>query len=247
MATVIKAGESGTVARRLTTVDLADHLREAQSVIADARARSAQMIRDARREAEHVREQARVEGHRTGYAEGVAQGRSEGLQEARERALAEFKEQQDSLARTLISAIQAFETMKEDLEIAARRDVLELAVELARHLTFALGRLHRESAVENLRRAVARVGRRTNLTVRVNAADQEAMEQFAPALAAQWREAGHVTVETDDAIAPGGCRVHTAETDVDATLETQLEATVHLLLGKRVAGEPLGHEGAADA
>lgn len=234
MATVIKAGEAGKVVRRLATVDLADHLREAHSVIDAARARAAAMVRDAQRESDGIREAARSEGFAAGHAKGSAEGRAEGFTAAHDEALAAFALKQESLIAALSTAVDSLGAMKADLEIAAQRDVLEFAVKLARKLTFEIGELHRESAQENLRRALGLVGKRTDVTIRVNAADQESMTLFAPQLMERLGEAGRVTVEVDESIGPGGCRVHTPHSDVDATLETQTEELVRLLLGKEL-------------
>jgi len=231
MATVIKAGEAGKVVRRLATVDLADHLREAQSVIAAARSRAVAMVQEARREADAIREASRADGFLVGHEKGLAEGRAEGFEAARGEALTAFAEQQDSLVSALSGVVRALDTQKDDLEIAARRDVLKFAVSVARKLTFAIGSLHRESAQENLRRAFSSIARRTDITIRINSNDRESMEAFAPELVAQMGDSRRVTVEVDDALSPGGCLVQTSNCDVDATLETQTEELVRLLLG----------------
>lgn len=231
MATVIKAGEAGKVVRRLATVDLADHLREAHSVIDAARARAAAMVRDAQRESDRIREAARSEGFTAGHAQGSAEGRAEGLAAAHDEALAAFALKQESLIAALSTAVGSLGAMKTDLEIAAQRDVLEFAVKLACKLTFEVGNLHHESAQENLRRALGLIGKRSDVIIRVNSADLDSMTLFAPQLMEQLGETGRVTVEVDESLKPGGCRVHTPTSDVDATLETQTAELVRLLLG----------------
>ncbi len=47
MSTVIKANEGGRLLRRLSTVDLADHLAEAQGVIDQAKQCASQIVFDA--------------------------------------------------------------------------------------------------------------------------------------------------------------------------------------------------------
>ncbi len=51
MSTVIKAGRGGPILQRLSTVDLADHLAEAEAVIAEAKRRAAQIVVTAERDA----------------------------------------------------------------------------------------------------------------------------------------------------------------------------------------------------
>ena len=46
-------------------------------------------------------------------------------------------------------------------------------------------------------------------------------------------DAGAIRVIADESMAPGGCRVETDRTVVDASLETQVDEIVTLLLGER--------------
>lgn len=233
MSTVIKAGHKGSVVKRLAAVDLSDHLAEAKGVIEAACRQAEQVTARAREEARIAVESARAEGHEAGYREGRSAGEAAGQREAFERAMAEFRERHEGAARAMAAAAATIESMKDDLRIAAERDVLDLALLIARKLTFEFGRVHREAATANLQRALALVDRRTDLSVRINPADRETLETFAASLGRTVKDGGHVRLVDDPAVAPGGCVVESGPTEVDATLETQLEQVVAVLAGDR--------------
>lgn len=232
MGTVIKAGEVGPVKRRLAAVDLSDHLAEANSVIEHAHRQAAQITATAREEARAMLDQARREGHEAGYQTGHAEGTDTGRREAFEKATQQFTEQHGRLAAALAQAIESLESMKEDLLIAAERDVLSFAVDVARQLTFRIGSLHSESAGANLRRALDTVSTRTDITVFANPQDHETLETFASQLVEAGKTARHIAIVKEEGISPGGCRVEAGATSVDATLETQIADLVSLLVGE---------------
>lgn len=233
MSTVIKAGQAGRVLQRLSTVDLADHLAEARAVLTDAERRAAQIIAHAERDAERLREEAHQggyqAGHDQGYAEGTATGHQAGLQES----VARFDEQQSALVSAMDRVIAEIDALKQDLAIAAENDLLEFAVSVARRLTFAIGELYPESATENLLRALRLVGSKTDLTVRVHPQDVAAMKTFAESVLQRMDGSRAVNLVADDSVAPGGCRVQSAQAEVDASLETQVDEMVALLLGDK--------------
>lgn len=232
MSTVIKFGEAGKVLKRLTTVDLADHLAEARAEIDEAQRRAAQIVTQAKHEAERSNALSRQSGSKAGYEEGYAAGKTEGYQAAHEEALERFTREQSQIVANMQRAIAEIDAVKEDLRIRANRDLLDFAVLIVRKLTFAIGSLHREAAAANLERALSLVGLKTELSIWVHPADLASMETFAPALAEKINASVAVRVAVDESIAPGGCVVRTDHVEVDARLDTQVDEIVTLLLGE---------------
>ena len=68
MSTVIKAGETGRLLRRLSTVDLVDYVQEGRAVVLEAERRAASIIEEAHRESERLSELASREGREAGHA-----------------------------------------------------------------------------------------------------------------------------------------------------------------------------------
>lgn len=233
MSTVIKAGEAGTIGVRLTTIDLADHVAEARGFLERAKRESARIVADARREATRLFEESRKEGDERGHREGLEEGRTAGREQARAEAMERFDREHSHIVAAMVRAVADMDAMKEGLAVAAERNLLEFAVSVARKLTFDIGELHREAATENLRRAVALVTTATDLTVSVHPADVDSIRTFAASVLTRVASSSAVSIVPDASMAPGGCRVETASTQIDATLETQVEEMLSLLLGKR--------------
>lgn len=231
MPTVIKACETGPLLRRLTNVDLVDHLAEARSVIVEATRRASQIISGAEAEAARVLAAARQGGYEAGHRAGYTEGVEAGHQAAHKESIQRFERQQGQLVAGMQAAIEGVDEIKEGLRIAGERDLLEFAIQVATKLTFAIGEIHRESAVENLKRAIRMVGRQTDVTIRVHPDDLAAMDMFARDVLTQANASRAVELVADESLAPGGCRVDSGCTFIDATLETQVAEIVSLLLG----------------
>ncbi len=234
MSTVIKAGQASKVLQRLTTVDLADHLAEAHAVIADAQLKAAQLLARADREAARAADESRREGYDEGFKKGYAEGTVAGRAEALEQAMTDFEQRHADVRADFRRVIEEIDATKEERNIAASRNLLEFALTLARRLTFAIGEVYREAAVENLKRALEIVGARTDLCIRVHPKDVETMTTFASSTLEHLGASSAARVIADDTVAPGGCFVQTGSTEVDATLESQIEEIVSLLLGRGV-------------
>ncbi len=232
MSTVIKAGQAGRMLKRLGTVDLADHLAEARAVIEEAQRRAAQIVTQGRHEADRVIALGRQTGKEEGYKEGLTEGRSAGFQAAHDEAVERFTREQSQIVAGMQDAIDQLDRMKEDLRIRAQGDLLDLAVQIARKLTFAIGSLHREAAAANLERAVQLTSLKTELTVAVHPADLASMQKFAPALTEKLNASVAMRVSADESVAPGGCIVRNDQVEVDARLNTQVDEIVALLLGE---------------
>lgn len=232
-STVIKAGSGDVALSRLSTVDLADHLAEARAVVAAAKRRADAVVAAAHTNADEVLDEARRRGHESGYAEGMEKGTKDGHKAAFDAATKKFDAQHADLVADLGHAIGEIDRIKDDLRIAAERDVLDFAVTLATKITFTVGRLNREAAQENFRRALRRVANKTDLSVRVHPSDLESMKTFAPSVLKRAGDSPALCVEADDSLTPGGCVVRTGRTEVDASLDTQIDEMVSLLLGKR--------------
>jgi flagellar assembly protein FliH len=235
MSTVIKQGKDGRALQRLVTFDLADHMAEAHKIVADARNEARHIVGQAKLESQRLRaeaqERGQAEGFEKGYAEALAAGREQGLAEATER----FNREHGQLAASMARVIESIEQEKQDLLIAANREVLEFAVALATKVTHRVARMDRQAALANVEQALRLVGKKTDLIVRVHPVDAETLGRFAEELADRTNDLGHLKVVEDESISPGGAVVSSGPPDaaqVDASIETQLEQITTLLLGE---------------
>lgn len=232
MSTIIKAGEAGALLQRLSTVDLADYLEEAKRLVHDAKRKAASIVAAAGRDAERLREAAQREGRAEGVAAGEEEGRRLGYEAAHAEAIERFDHEQVDLVKDFCRVVEELDAMQVELRETAEREVLELAIQIATKLTFSIGRLHREAAVENLRRALALVSENERLHIRAHPTDLETIRTYAESTIRRADASRTVAFEPDDSIAPGGCRVAGHKTDIDATLDTQVRELVSVLTGE---------------
>lgn len=231
-STVIKLNDQNPrVITRLETVNVADHLSEAKVVLRKSREQAREILRQAQIDAAEAQEVARAKGFEAGFKKGYESGQKSGYDAAFEKAKEEFSERQGELISTFIATVEQFDAHKRDLFIKASGDMLELAMEVAHRVTKRVGVVERDAAKENLQAALRLVEVKTDLTVYVNPADAESIRDFAETAGGVLDDAAHFRIEEDETIAPGGCRLTTPTSEVDATLETQLEQIEALVTG----------------
>jgi flagellar assembly protein FliH len=197
-----------------------------------ARAKAAELLKQAVHEAEKLREQARAEGaavgRREGHAAGLEEGRAQGLREERARAEAAAA---DAL-QSLHAAVEAFARERTALHHAAERDLLKLACAIAGRI--ARAEIARDPEV--IRRTVHDLlvlsASRRGLVLRVNPEDEQALRTYLPELGKIFADLEGASITADAAVARGGCLASLPTGSVDATIETQLDQIERALLGE---------------
>ncbi|HWX44091.1 MAG TPA: FliH/SctL family protein [Solirubrobacteraceae bacterium] len=167
----------------------------------------ARILADAQDAAERIRELARSEGH----AEGLAQGRDDALAEAR------------SGAQALHQALSEAHHLREQMLDETERDALALALALAAKILAGALDVQPERVLDAVRGALRRVTERRRVTVLVDPADLHIVSAAIDELTAQTGGIELCEVHADRRVGPGGAIVRTAESEIDATIQTQLE------------------------
>ncbi len=168
---------------------------------------AARVLADATVEAERVRELARAEGH----AEGLAQGREDGLSEARSAA--------NALRQALAGALALREQLAEETEA----DAVALALALAAKILAGTLAVEHERVLDTVRGALRRVTDRRRVTVLVDPADLDTVTAALAELEIQVGGIDHCDVQADRRVGRGGAIVRTIDSEVDASIDTQLE------------------------
>ncbi|NLX13312.1 MAG: hypothetical protein GXY44_06605 [Phycisphaerales bacterium] len=221
--TVIKAGLSGERGGLgLRQFCLNDVLAEAQSVMRQARASADAIIAEAKRQDEEIRNRARNEGYQSGFAQGIEEGRAAGHTAAQAEAREKFEKQQASLIESCQKVIADIDAHRAHWRAAARQDLVELSLAIARRVVGCVGERERQAVLANLDKAVQLAGVRSDVTIAVNPADTETARLFAESLVARRQEWTNIRVIDEQEVRPGGCRVQWGTGLVDATLDTQL-------------------------
>jgi flagellar assembly protein FliH len=168
---------------------------------------AARLLAEAEAEAAEIREQARLAGHEQGCAAGLAEGRT---------AIADA-------GAALAEALAGVQEMRGRVAEEVEREAVELALALAGKIVVATLQIRPELVIEVLQGALRRVSAERTIGIVVNPADVETVRGALGELHAQSSGAEHWDLQADQRVAAGGAIVRTAESEVDARIQTQLE------------------------
>jgi flagellar assembly protein FliH len=206
-------------------------IHRAADILAGAEARSAELERTAH-------EAARADGWREGYEKGQQLGRAEAM----EQCGAQLQHAAAALARL----DDAVESVRGELESAALADVVKLAVAIAERVTKRAGLIDPAVLGENVREALKLAVRGGSVRVLIHPSQRELLAAILPQVQGESPAGRAFEIAGDESIAPGGCRIVTADGQIDADLQSQLDRlTDKLLPPRRVEGDK-GAAAAAD-
>jgi len=180
---------------------------------------------------EKAHREGREHGEREGFAAGYSEGLEKGLREGRESALEEARSRVRTLVPALEELVADFGRERRELRESAQRELLELALEVARRVVRREVEMPPPVVVESLRAAIERIDRKRGLVIEIHPADRAAAEECLPGLLGGIAAEEAVTIVEHPERSRGGCRVRTECGTVDETIETQFE-----LLDERVLG-----------
>ncbi|HEY1449463.1 MAG TPA: FliH/SctL family protein [Solirubrobacteraceae bacterium] len=181
----------------------------------------ARLLADATAEATRIREAARAAGKAEGHREGLSEGRR----------------QTSAAAQALDAALAELARVGEEQAAALERDAVALAVELAGKVLAGAIEVQPERVLDVLAGALQRVAERRQVVVIVDPADVELVRGTLAELQAQAGGIERCELQADRRVGAGGAIVRTRESEVDASVLTQLERA------REVVRAVLGGEG----
>ena len=153
--------------------------------------------------------------------EAYARGRREGLAAAEEKL--------ETATQALASALEEVSRLRASLANSSRQDMLRLVIAVAEQI------IRREVAADPkiiltiIENALQSSVRADHYRIRISPDDLERVTQQKPLFLASISGLKNLSIEADASVSAGGCRVDSDLGDVDATLETQLEAIQQVL------------------
>jgi len=209
MPGIIKAGEfahrEGVSASRFNLDDVTE---KAHRYLEQVRGEAATIVAKARAEADEIRKRAEQEGLQ------------QGMQSA-ERLLSQRIEQQLAAAvPALDKAVDGIRAARD--EVYWDRNLVALAMGIARNLVRREMELDREIALTWVREALELASRGNRLRLRINPRDQQLLGEHLTRLVARTGREAATEVVADESISTGGCKVETEFGEVDLQLESQL-------------------------
>ncbi len=181
----------------------------------------ARLLAEASAEAEAMREVARVEG----YADGRAAGHEDGIAEIA------------AAAGALAEALRGVESLRAAAVEAVEQDAIELALALAEKILAGAIQARPELVVDVAQGALRRVSDRRRITVLVNPGDLETVKAAIGTLQSQANGIELGDLQGDQRVGVGGAIVRTAEGEVDAGVQTQLERAREVVLAELATGQ----------
>src|SRR4051794_15498126 len=177
--------------------------------------RAGEIIAEAEARARGVVDEARREGRDEGFAAGLAEA-----------------------TRTFAPALEALAAAVEDVHAErdafvarAERHAVELAVQVAEKIIGATLAADADTVLAVVTGALRRTAERDHLVIHVHPDDLATVQAGCDDIAARLGGAGRVEVVAERRIAPGGCVVRTAEGEIDAALDAQLDRVRELFAG----------------
>ncbi len=219
----------------LRSFSLADIERQAAQLLADAQRRAERLLSEAQREADQLKQQAQAQGMEQGRAEGRKQGMEQGRQHGHQAALTAATERMTQLAQSLQQVLGDYSEARLRLENEGIEDVVKLALAVAGRLARRAGAIEPQVLCDNLKDAMRLVAGGVELTIELHPAQLEAMQTQWPRMKLEFPAFEHVRWQSDESIAPGGCRLRSGRGQVDATLDTQLQRITTEVLGGQEA------------
>ncbi len=228
--TVIKHADRDRLTRNAIVLDLGDIRRTAEAMESSARAKARSIIDDA------TAERARIlaGAHEQGFAEGRTAGDARGLIEGRERGRAEAIETTKlEAAQTLdawTKALDLFESKRDELLLDARGQVLALAITIAERVIKRRIETDPTVVADQLAAALALTVNPSRLSIRTSPDDLETAKTILTTLLQRFTTSPNVTIEPDPDLPRGSVILRTDNGEVDATIETQLDRIVEMIL-----------------
>ena len=218
--------KSSKLPDQVVRFSLPDVEEQARARLAHAQAEAERIIADANARAADIESAAREQGQAAGWQQGHTDGHDSGASAALDQHAARLRE----LIATFNSAAAALDDFRAQVEAAATRDAVDLALAIAARITKRQGEIDPGVLLENVRAAMNVVGRTSVTRVAVNPSQRALLEEILPQLQGDSPSLRHAEILDDKTIAPGGCRVFTSHGHVDADLNTQLDRVITKLL-----------------
>jgi flagellar assembly protein FliH len=220
--------KSSKLPESVVRFSLPDIEHQARARLALAQEQAEQIIADANTRAAEIESIAREQGQVAGWRQGHTDGHDCGASAALDQHAARLRE----MIATFDAAAAALEEFRAQVEAAATRDAVQLALAIAARITKRQGAIDPAVLLENVKGALNLVGRSGVTRVAVHPSQRTALAEILPQLQLDAASLRHAEVVDDASILPGGCRVFTAHGHVDADLQTQLDrVTMKLLPG----------------
>lgn len=210
MASIIKAGDLGSLSGTSTAFNFDDMTKHADAYVRQVREQAGKIIAEARTQAEQIRKQAEIEGLKTARATMQAQ------------VEAEAARRMEQIVPALQSVVAETVTAKEAWLAKWERDGVHLATRIAERILRRELAARPELPVTLMRESLELSSSGEGVRIALHPDDLAALGPQVDTLLREMKRSGNAEVIADEAIGRGGCRIETQHGTIDQRLEAQL-------------------------
>lgn len=172
-----------------------------------------------------------VQIEREAFMKGFAQGERAGAEAAAARG--------DAVVQRLAETIDELRAVRRDLLVKAERQLVELALAIARRIVHREVTIDRELLAVMGRVALDRLGSVSAATIRLHPDDYAAVTR---GRGDEWTAGGTTTVVPDPLVRRGGCLVQSDFGVIDIGVDAQIQEIARTLFGEDEGETPAGGE-----
>lgn len=228
---LIRRADAQTMARNAVVLDLSDLEGRGAAVREHAQREAERILAEARAERDRLIAGAREEGLTLGREQGRNEGEAAGRAEGRAAATSEWRDKLDALQDSWARALDQFIAARDAMLTGARTDVVRLATLIAERVIKRTIEHDPDVVQDQMGEALALLARPTRARIAVHPEDEALAREVVPSLLARFEKAEHIEIETDPGLARGSCLVRTGEGGrIDASIAGQLDRIVRDLL-----------------
>jgi flagellar assembly protein FliH len=217
---LIKSTQAPPTLQAFSMKDIEAH---ARSIILRAQQQAEQLLAEAQSESETLKARAMADGLAEGRTNALAKGTEEGKKLGLQQALSEHRAQLTNVIKAITTATQQLDAAREQLNAAAKTEIIHLGVAIARRVTKRQGALDPNVLTENVHEAMKLVTQTTDIRIAIHPQQKQTLVDALPKLSLTWPKLQHVQLIEDATLAPGGCRILTAGGEIDADLDRQID------------------------
>ncbi len=196
----------------------------AESIKSAAKSEVEAMKKNAKLELESVREKAYKEGFDSGEEKGIAQGEAEGLKEIE----IDWK----NLMNESEMIVKELQTSRMGILNASQEEMLKLVISFAKAVIKVEPLVQQNIVLENIKQALYGISDVDKIIMKINLRDKAMCEAHKEKILSRLSGVTELQIIEDPTLSPGGVKIETGVSTIDATLETQARALERALLEK---------------
>ena len=182
------------------------------------------MKKNAKIELDSVREKAYKEGFDSGEEKGLSQGEAEGLKEIE----IDWK----NLMNESEMIVKELQTSRMGILNASQEEILRLVISFARAVIKVEPLAQPNIILENIQQAIYGISDVDKIIMKINLRDKAMCEAHKEKILSRLSGVTELQIIEDPSLSPGGVKIETGVSTIDATLETQARALEKALIEK---------------